>query len=205
MYFPRLLLLSFLCLFFATTDLFARISISQENRVRNFGDGYCAWVSMESLGRHHNLPAFAGMGQRRAALPSLVTVYDYDTRTWKKVRNNGGWDWAIEQVLASTEAKHTVQRTGNKSTGILQLADKYGAMVGMSDGVAWHHALILTEYTPNGIKYVDTNAPEYEYEASREWFHKYWTGLTAVIQPFETDLSLSKFPSGITIVSRNKR
>jgi hypothetical protein len=183
----------------------AQVTIDKKHRVANFGPGYCAWCSIETLGRHHQIEALYDLAENRSkessvrqwnpdkgrwvSLPYVMVSHGPNYQgPWVQERRNVGTDWGIYYKLKELGIKNRMQWTGNKDTAIIRYAmrNKLGCCFAVKEGCFGRgssaHAMILTNYTDKTVEYIDPNDPKHVYEAKREWFDYWWTGWILVIE-----------------------
>lgn len=189
-------------LFFLPSLLAQVINISKEDRVENFGDGYCAWVSIEILGRYHKIPELYNLSKNRSAESDFYSwdgkkwakepyVWVYKGSSYVKEEVNSGDEWAVYSKLNSLGVRFQVQLRGNTSTGLISYAmrNKLGCVFAIEgyDRVkgSWAHAMVLLDFDDEKVVYLDPNYIGKIQIQSRRWFNQHWNGYVVVVQPKE--------------------
>lgn len=160
-------------------QLFA-IDINKADRVKNFPPGYCAFCCLETLGHHHKIKNLYNLAQDRTKDPD---EWIWEADQWIYAHHNEGYYTTVKAKLDKLGIKHWIQKQGNFDRTLLPYANNYGCVVGMKAGVfgKYGHAIILTKYTETKVEFFDPNWPEYNWEASREWFDYYWEGFLIMV------------------------
>lgn len=185
------------------SSAWAQVVIDKQNRVSNFGPGYCAWCCLEMLGRQHNVSPLFNLaynrsresvqqwdGQKWISLPYVLVSYNADRNAgpWVHEKRNIGTDWGIYHQLNDLKIKYRMQWAGNRGRDIIQYAmkNKLGCCFSVKAGCFGEgtsaHAMILTNYTDKTVEFIDPNDIQNVYEASREWFDYWWCGWIVVIE-----------------------
>lgn len=157
----------------------SEVNIEETNRVANVGNGYCAWCSLETLGRHHGIKVLEGLVKHRQERRF------YDDKTGKWVENGGAYvpdDLAKE--LDRLKLKYLRQERGDKKTELLKRAcgQKLGCVVGMRDypGQGDSHAVTVVGWGDE-VTFIDPNYTDQIRQASQDWFLRKWSGGVIVL------------------------
>lgn len=193
----------FLSLFVAlvlATHVFAQVDIDSKNRVENFGPGYCAWCSIETLGRHHGIKKLFDLAKNRSKesdvrqwdgtqwVPQPYVVVEYGPGQYVQEKRNVGTDYGVYRKLNSLGVKYRMQWSGDYSHKLIQYAvkNKLGCCFAVRATAfgpkSSAHAMVLTNFDDKNIECIDPNDPASVYVYSREWFDRYWTGWILVIE-----------------------
>lgn len=180
----RKLLVGVFALLALATSVFAEVKIPEESRVRNRAPGYCGWCCLETLG---NL-------QKIAKLKDLVNKrendqdFEYDVKikvkfmeeikeltfrvkepkhaaSIKSVKDKLD-TLGVKYKITSFDLDHIQEAVAKNGCVIFAKAGAFG-----KDG----HAVILTEYTKEIVKFIDPNDC-CVYVATRAWFEVVWDG-----------------------------
>ena len=180
------LLVSLFLLLAITGVVNAQVQIAKKDRVENVSPGYCAWCSIETLGRHHGVEKLVGLVEKRQN-DSDVYVRDQ----WGRLvlyKHNAGYDWTIRDKLDKIGVKYRMSNTGSYDTGLLKYAvkNKLGCAVAVRSGALGDgaHALTLIDYNDKEVRYIDCN-DKAVYTATRKWWDYWWDGWVLVILPEE--------------------
>lgn len=177
------------------------VNIEIKNRVQNFGDGFCAWCSIEMLGRVHKIDKLYNLAKNRSK-ESDFKIQDGDKWTTEpyvwvprsgeyfvKEQVNGGGEWAVYSKLKALDVRAKLQWRGNKNTDLISYAmtNKLGCVfaiegVDLIKGESWAHAMVLIECNDKEVMYVDPNDIEKVKTKSRTWFDQNWNGYLIVIE-----------------------
>jgi len=183
----------------------AQIDIAKENRVGNFGPGYCCWCSIEMLGKHHSIKKLDNLAKNRSnessvkqwdsekgvwvPLPYIMVSHGYNYQgPWVQEKRNVGTDWGVYWRMKELGIKHRMQWTGDYDTKIIKYAmkNKLGCCFAVKKGCfgknSSSHAMVLTAYDDKKVEYIDPNDPDNVYEAKREWFDHWWSGWILVLE-----------------------
>lgn len=173
--------------------LFVLLSASQafswevpsRHRVPNRPPGYCAWASLETIGRCHNIGPLVG----------LVDARSKDPGDWLQTRfgaqffgPHAGLEATIGPKLTKLKVKHKVQWTDDKDTVILKSANTLGVVAGFKEGAfgafqTEPHAVVLTHIDDKRVEIYDCSRPKAMYYGSRQWFNENWTGFAVSVEP----------------------
>lgn len=193
-------LLSLFVVLVLATQSFAQITISTENRVENFGPGYCAWCSIEMLGRHHGITKLHNLAKNRSKesnvsqwdgkkwVPLPYVMVEYGNRQQVQEKRNVGTDWGVYRKLNSLGVKYRMQWTGDYSHKMIEYAmkNKLGCCFAVHSKAfgpdSSAHAMVMINFSKNNIECIDPNDPNEIYVYSREWFDRYWTGWILVVE-----------------------
>lgn len=156
------------------------IDIPKEDVVVNERPGLCMWASLETLGRYHGIKKLYGLKNTRKnpqteiwKLPEYKNVPYYFVRAY-------GYPFMVNYEFQKMKVPLIHQQRGNYNRNICKKANQIGAVVCLNRGSdinpREHHAVILTEYTDDYVKIVDTNTPNKVLEKSRDWFDYWWNG-----------------------------
>jgi hypothetical protein len=177
----------FFCIFsvFFVSTLFA-IDLEKQCRVPNQEPGYCAWASIETLGRKHQIESLINLVEKRKLDSDFV--FTKTTATGEEVvtrPKHVGCDRSIEAKLKELGVKYQFQNTGNKDFKILELnGTRLGCMVGVQKGARGPaaHCIVVTKFNDKEVEFYDCNQPKTLWTGSREWFDYHWTGLAVVVE-----------------------
>ena len=172
--------------FFVSTFVFAGIEIPKDYRIANVQPGYCVWVSLEILGYLNDVKKLHGLTSARAKDPDhIYYVKENDVLIKMVMPKHAGCDTAIQEKLNDLKVKFKINPAGSSDRNLLKYANTIGCMVGIKPGGRnpGYHAIVLTHYDDEIVKFYDCNDVNANYEAKREWFDFYWTGLAVVIEP----------------------
>lgn len=156
------------------------IDISKEDVIKNEKPGLCMWASLETLGRYHGIKKVYGLKNTRKTpkqevwkLPEYNNVPYYFTRAF-------GYPFMVNYEFKKLDIPIKHQRRGIYDRNICKKANKIGAAICLERGsdINPHecHVVILTEYTDDYVRFVDTNTPDRVIKKSREWFDYWWNG-----------------------------
>lgn len=190
-----------ICTFlFFVSFIFAQVDIDKKHRVENFGEGFCCWASIETLGRHHGIKKLHDLAKNRSKesdvkqwdgkkwvpLPYVIVEYGNGQRVQEK--RNVGTDYGVYRKLNSLGVKYRMQWTGDYSHKMIEYAmkNKLGCCFAVHSKAfgpnSSAHAMVLINFTKENIECVDPNDPNEVYVYTREWFDKHWTGWILVIE-----------------------
>jgi hypothetical protein len=89
--------------------------------------------------------------------------------------------WELEQ----RKIKFRMQEPGVKDLKLIEEAIKAGkpVVVGVRDFPIYGelHAILVTDFSTKNATYIDSNNVKYDYQPTRDWFNKYWTGFVLVL------------------------
>jgi len=179
------------------------IDVPKTDRVQNFGDGFCAWCSIEMLGRVHKVEPLYDLAKKRSK-ESDFKVWREDSKTWTyepyvwvprsndffvKEQVNGGGEWAVYSKLKALDVRARVQWRGNKNIDLVSYAmkNKLGCVFAIEGidpikGEAWAHAMVLVDFNDKEVMYIDPNDVEHIKTRTRAWFNQNWNGYLVVIE-----------------------
>ena len=195
----RWILSLFVALVLATQS-FAQVVIETEHRVTNFGPGYCAWCSIEMLGRHNGIKKLHNLDEDRSKeshvkswdgekwVPQPYVIVEYGPGQWVREKRNVGTDYGVYRKLNSLGVKYKMQWTGNYSHNLIKYAikNKLGCAFAVKAGTfgpkTSAHAMVLTDFNDKTVEVLDPNDTEKIYVYNREWFDTNWTGWILVIE-----------------------
>lgn len=177
------------------------VDIPKTDRIQNFGDGFCAWCSIEMLGRVHKVEKLYGLAKSRATESDFKV---WDGKKWTtepyvwvprsseyfvKEQVNGGGEWAVYSKLKALDVRATVQWRGNKNTDLISysMKNKLGCVFAIEGidpikGEAWAHAMVLIECNDKEVMYIDPNDIDRVKTRTRTWFNQNWNGYLIVIE-----------------------
>ncbi len=190
---------------FLAVPSWAQVEIDKKHRIENFGPGYCAWCSIETLGRHIGIEALHDLAKNRSKessvkqwnsdkgvwvpLPYVMVSHGYNYNgPWVQEKRNVGTDWGVYWKLTELRVKFKMQWTGEKDTKLIKYAIKnnLGCAFAVKKGCfgknSSAHAMVLTNYDDKKVEYIDPNDPGNVYEATREWFDHWWSGWVLVLE-----------------------
>lgn len=194
--------MSVLFLLLSASSIFSQtVNIEIKNRVENFGDGFCAWVSIESLGRHHGIDKLYDLAKNRSKESDFKV---FDGKKWTtepyvwvprsseyfvKEQVNGGGEWAVDSKLKALDVRAKLQWRGNKNTDLISYAmkNKLGCVFAIEGvdpikGEAWAHAMVLIEFNDKEVMYIDPNDIKKVKTRTRAWFNHNWNGYLVIIE-----------------------
>lgn len=165
------------------------IEIDKKDRVPNQAPGYCAWASLETLGRHHSiLPLIDLVEKRKKDSDVLVLNRDANGREYYvKHEKHVGNDFVLPSKLKELNVSFKMTNTGSSDRSLLSYADSKGVVVGVKTGARGPgaHIIVLTQYDEESIMFYDCNQPDVIWKGSREWFDYWWTGLSILVDKNE--------------------
>lgn len=174
--------LAILCVLFAT-QVFA-LDIPSKCHVDNQDPGYCAWVSLEILGKVHGIHELNNIVENRKKDVDTYVLNPYNQ--WEKHPKNLGYNYALRGKLTRLKVKFWMQDSGFYSRKLLKYSDSHGCLVavkpGAIPGTKESHAIIITKYKDGAVTFYDCNKPDKFWVATKEWFDYYWTGLVIVVE-----------------------
>lgn len=191
------LILTLACLSLFTTFSLAEVKIDPKHCVENIDPGYCAWAALETLGRHHQIAKLYNLTQNRTKEYDFEKKEDGEVVRYKWIRYPGGRKAAEEVNTGGLQAvSNKLSQLGVKfrihdgySTSLIRYAIKnnLGCVIACkSDGFYMEpggsHAVVLTEFKGDVVKFIDSNDPWRVYTANVAWFDKYWIGYTIVVE-----------------------
>lgn len=174
------ILLLVVALFLSPLLYAAEVTVKQ--RVPNRGDGYCGWCCLEMVGLHHGYSSLKGLTDKREQ--SFV----WNDYTKRHVQISGA---ATINDLIGELKEHKIdykaQWPGTYDKTIIKQAIAEGnpvifATLGYPSTGA-RHAMLLTDFSDKGVKFIDPNDHKSVYKAGFDWFDKHWTGYALVVQP----------------------
>lgn len=195
-------LLSLIVTLLVTCQSFAQVSISKEHRIENFGPGYCAWCSIETLGRHHGIKKLYNLAENRSKesgvkqwdaekgkwVPLPYVMVEYGQGQWVQEKRNVGTDYGIYRKLNSLGVSYQMQWSGDYSHKMIKYAmkNKLGCCFAVRSKAfgpkSSAHAMVLTDFNDKNIECIDPNNPSEIYVYTREWFDTHWSGWILVIE-----------------------
>lgn len=174
-------LISFIALFFIGNSVFADVLIKKENRVRNREPGWCAWVCLETLGKHHRIPKLYNLSIDRMNDPDEIIINSDGYREF--IPRNAATKETAQRKLDSLKVNYEI-RTGEPNW-LKHNTIETGCVVFMNPpAFSEGHAIILTEFNEETIGFINPNDCRY-YIASREWFDAYFSHVAIVVFPDE--------------------
>lgn len=160
------------------------MDIPAECQVKNERPGYCCWVSLEILGKVHRIKQLANLVENRKKDPDLVFVNpagQHETHP-----KNLGYGYAVREKLNKLGVRFWMQDAGHFDRSLLKHAQTHGCVVAVKEGAIPGykscHAIIVTQYDKDGIRFFDCNKPNQKWVATKEWFDYYWTGLIVIVE-----------------------
>lgn len=192
---------SLFLLFLFSSLALSDIKIEKSNRIKNVGQGYCAWAALETLGRHHDIKPLIGLvddrmddydftKEEKNSEGKLETFYykwvDYGNHKEACTINSGGLT-AIAEKLKSLGVKFKTYDGWNKDLIYYAMRNKLGCVIackaeafGMEPPGC--HAVILTKFEANDVRFIDSNDVEHVYYTNMAWFDKYWVGYIIIVE-----------------------
>lgn len=162
-----------LALLLLPLTVYAEVKIDVKNRVPNKEPGYCAWCSLETLARHHNVKPLFNLVENRGD-------------------KNEGTDRAIYRQLKKLNVKFKMQwmskkKTDKKKTDLIEYAieNDLGCAVGFLPRAFGHpsaHMVIIIDFNKKQVELIDSSDHKRTYVKSRRWFDKYFDGSVIVIE-----------------------
>jgi len=171
----------FIALMFMATSAFA-IEIPSNCRIPNESPGYCAWVSLETLGRVHGIKQLKHLFQNRKKSKDYTFINHYGQ--WETHERNVGYGYAIRKELDDLKVRYWMQDSGQFKTDLLKHAKTHGCVVTLkpSDICDEAHCIIITNINDKNVWFYNCNCPNDKWIASRAWFNYYWTGMVVVLE-----------------------
>jgi hypothetical protein len=179
------LLLSFLLFTGSVVGAEPYVKISPKNRVENLSlhGGYCAWASLETVGRHLGIKELEGVMKSRTKDPDYKVWMD---GRWLECKRNEGYDFCMQWKLNDLGLKKwrmSLQNQFNRDILNYAVEKKLPCVVAFKPAAFnGAHACILVGYDSKNVVFIDPNYPGYNYTASREWFDFHWDGFVLVIE-----------------------
>lgn len=162
------------------------IDLDKKDRVPNQSPGYCAWASIETLGRHHHIEPLIDLVEKRKKDPDIyIQNFDEHGREFLVLQQKHiGTDAVIKEKLDQLKVKYKITSTRSEDRSLLSYANDQGVIVGVKTGARGPaaHIIVLTYYDDKIIKFYDCNYPNEIWLGSREWFDHWWTGLSILIE-----------------------
>jgi len=157
-----------LALLLLPLTVYAEVKIDVKNRMPNKAPGYCAWCSLETLARHHNVKPLFNLVENRGD-------------------RNEGTDREIYKQLKRLNVKFKMQWMGKKKIGLIEYAieNDLGCAVGFLPRAFGHpsaHMVIIIDFNKKQVKLIDSSDHKRIYVKSRKWFDKYFDGSVIVIE-----------------------
>ena len=182
----RKLFFIILCGLVFTGSLFGRVKIDKANRVENINPGYCAWCSIEMLGRHLKVKKLYNLTKNRTKESDIWINYD-DGKGWIRLRANEGHSNTIRWKMDELGVKYRMCNYGKFDRAMIEdsIKNNLGCAVGFKSGAfkgEGAHAVVLIDYNDDDVEFIDPNDPESTYTAKREWFDYYWDGWVLVVE-----------------------
>jgi hypothetical protein len=195
----RLLLLVWLVL---VTPCFAEVNLEKKNRVDNdFEVGYCAWCSIEMIGRHIGEKRLYNLAKNRSK-ESDVSIWEGNgwkplpyvmvmngSGGWSQERRNSGYYWSVYRKLDSLGVNFEMQKCDNYDKKLIYYAMRRDLPIAFAVGpYAWgkkkepSHAMVLVDFNEKTIKYIDPNDISKVHEKPRSWFDKHWIGWLVLVE-----------------------
>jgi len=168
------------------------LDIELANRVQNRKPGYCAWASIEMVGRQRGIKELFNLVENRTKDPDEILINAFGKRLI--FPKNGGPGFALEKKLTSLGVKYRYQHDGNFDKSILHSANKNGCIFGIKPYQLKYpagpqqydfHALLLTKYPENDdedIEFYDSNFISTMFVGKVSWLNQAWTGMALVIE-----------------------
>ncbi len=173
------------CFFFLSSSAWS-IELEKKNRIPNQEPGYCAWASLETLGRHQHIEPLFHLVEKRKKDPDIyIQNFDENGREFLVLQQRYiGTDAVIKEKLDQLKIKFKMTLTRSKDRSLLRFANDQGVVVGVKTGARGPaaHIIVLTYYDDKTVKFYDCNYPNDIWVASREWFDYWWTGLSILIE-----------------------
>lgn len=165
-----------------TTQIFA-LDIPPSCHVDNQDPGYCAWASLEILGKVHGIHELDNILENRKKDSDTYVLSD---NQWIVHPKNLGYNYALRGKLTRLKVKFWMQDSGLYNRKLLKYADSHGCLVavraGAIPGYKQAHGIIITKYKDGAVTFYDCNTPKKTWVATKEWFDYYWTGLAIVVE-----------------------
>lgn len=172
-----------LCALAFATPLFG-FEIPAECHIKNEKPGYCCWVSLEILGKVHGIKQLDNLVENRKKEPDRVFVNSAGQREIHP--KNLGYSYSIREKLNKLGVRYWMQDAGYYDRSLLKHAKTHGCVIAVKEGAIpgykRPHAIIVTQFDKEGVKFFDCNKPEKRWIATKEWFDYYWTGMIVVVE-----------------------
>lgn len=173
------------CFFFLSPSVWS-IELEKKDRTPNQEPGYCAWASLETLGRHHKIEPLYHLVEKRKKDPDVyLQNFDENGREFFTLQKKHiGTDFAIKEKLDQLKINYKMTLTRSNDRSLLSSANEQGVLIGVkaeARGPA-AHIIVLTHYDGETIKFYDCNYPNDIWLGSREWLDHWWTGLSIIIE-----------------------
>lgn len=180
----RNLFFLWLCLF---TTVSQAIDLDIKHRVKNKPPGYCAWASLEALGRHHQIePLYDLLEKRTKDLDETIV----ENGKLVVLTKNLGYQTAIEKKLNSLKVRFKFQRENKNDLSLLKQSDTHGCMAVIKAYCLNYpkehpqnqpHVVLLTGFNETDIQFFDCNFPQHIFLGKRVWFDQSWSGTAFTI------------------------
>jgi hypothetical protein len=137
----------------------------------------CAWASIETLARVHEIESLYGLRDYR----------------FTKRGNEPAYDTAIKAELDARKVSYKLAKHGSYDRSLLPLANDYGVVVAFKAGTGWSrmmHDVVLTKYDDKEVEFWcsdkrQSGGVKGQWKAPRAWFDRAWSGGAIVIYPSE--------------------
>lgn len=148
-----------------TAPLSAQITLDPSSWVPNRPPGRCAWCALETLARHHNIPALHNLTRDKDSVSSIRD---------------------IEELLQAKKVSYQIQYCGSYTMDLLKTAiqKKRGAVVGFRPLITQTtgHIVLVTNLEEHSVTVLDPNdtmvTPR---RMDRVRFTAWWDGFTLVL------------------------
>ena len=158
------------------TPLFS-LTVHSENRDQNFGLGYCAWVSIQVVGKELKIPNLYNISKEREGGGEGL------------IPRNIGYLPDIDKWLITRDVQHQIYFDGIRNLDILRdnVTSGNGVVVGGWSPLhkelfgGQYHAIVITNIDSKYIYYYDCNYPGYDWIWETKEFMKWWTGYMVII------------------------
>lgn len=186
----RKLLVGVFALLALATSVFAEVKIPEEHRIKNRAPGYCGWCCLETLGNMQKITKLKDLAKNRENDPD----FEYDTKIKVKFMEeikeltfhikepkNTASVQSVKDKLDTLGVKYKI--TSFDLDHVEEAVKKNGCVIFTKTGAFGDggHAVILTEYTKEIVKFIDPNDC-CVYVATRAWFEVVWQGTAITLE-----------------------
>lgn len=146
--------------------------------------GCCVWASLEMLGHHLHIKAMEGLLVECVAdEKNGATVYEagvkLDTLNVKYLSRHDWWiknaDGELE-FIRSTRNFEFVRRACQSGAGCVVFMHNWPVPKSL-------HAIVLSHYDEDEVRFYDPNDVGSKYQAPRSWFDRNWSGGVIYLNP----------------------
>lgn len=171
----------------------ADVDLKKDHRYANREPGYCAWISLKMLGKHHGISELSDIDEQRDKLPKvLFTIYtlhtdpitgaNYITIRHETLPDSGANPTSMREHLTKLKLRYTLEEGPKKAMDLLkEYSDKnIGGVAALGDTIekgfdcpVGNHALLVTGVSDKKVKFIDCNEKDLNHEWDRAQFEKY--------------------------------